>query len=87
MGVQKSAEAVEVANNSVTKGGTSYAASRRQSLVEYRNAEISSREGCFSESRTVSEQHHLACRTNLGSVASRKPASPIAKQRLATPIL
>ncbi|RJG08749.1 hypothetical protein D3879_23015 [Pseudomonas cavernicola] len=44
-----------MANNRATKGRTGYAASRRQSLVEYRNAEISPREDCYSESRTESE--------------------------------
>ena len=55
MSVQKSAEAVVIAETGSMKGRTGYAASRRQSLVEYRNAEISPREDCYSESRTESE--------------------------------
>ena len=43
MGVQKSAEAVVVAVNHAIKGRTGHAASRRQRLVDNRNAEISPR--------------------------------------------
>ena len=54
MNEQKSAEAVVVTETGVIKGRTGYAASRRQSLVECRIAEISPQEGCHPKSRTES---------------------------------